>query len=1303
MVLSSLRSPQAGWYIVQDVCEVNHELDAGVLKEAWVRIADRHTALRTIVEFGPDGEPGLCVQERTGFPCRCLDWRGLSSEVRQQHLDNLLAEDSRQGFDFDDGVPLRFILVTTAPDSHLLIWTSHHVLLDGRSYLTVWREWLAIYDALRTGAEAELPEPVTFQAYSPNLEAEQRFWQSELAGLEQTTGCIVERLRYATDPASTGTAKESRKLDLDETQALENFARDSGVTVHTVVQATWALLLGRYSSRSDLMFGVTQTGRPGRELDDAVGCFIRTIPLRVKVPPDAPLLQWLQEFRAHWLRLRDHGHTAGTALFESLLVYEREPPGETVRQFGGTWERRSLRRYQRTDVPLTLVAYGRPHFVFEIVYQTSLYSGRTISALADQFKTIFRSLRLQPEAPLQALRMLEPSDESWLVHECNRSKTRFAVDLCAHELFEGQVRSAPDRLAIEENDVAIAYGELNEQANRLAWFLREKAGPEDLIVLLMPRGTAAVLSMLAIAKAGAVCLPIDPAFPSARIDAMLATVQPRLVLRSGPLVHDLSSTGISVISLEDATCDSAKFSTDNLPRIALTNNAAYAIFTSGSTGLPKAAVISHRSLVNHTLAASRVYEISEADRRLQFASPGADVFVSEVFTYLCSGACLVACLPTGGFSLHEFAAALEEGRITITGIPARWWKAWVALLAAGQLAVPSALRAVIAGMERLDPTLLAEWKRVTDGEIRLFNAYGPAETSPTATIYESGTSEWESGSCVPIGKPIANTRAYVLDACGNLVPVGVAGELYIGGAGVARGYLNQPELTARSFVADPFSANPDDRLYRTGDLVYRLPDGNLVFLGRLDHQVKIRGFRVELEDVEAALATHRDVHECAAVVDARGDLVAYLTTGERHPSLRELRSHVSRLLPAYMMPAGFVLLEKMLLTPAGKIDRRSLACSEAPRLRPSRDSLEPSTAAEMRLASLWREILHTSRIGTGDNFFELGGDSLACTLLITAIADEFEIELPLSSLLRAPTLAGMAALLENVKTAAVVGREGIIPLQSRGTMPPILGVCCTPQDIHAFRRLVKSLSSDQPVFLVNCPVSPSEPLRTIEDIAAGAQDLIDRARPGRPYILAGFCFAGLVAYEMACRTTSSKSTYMLALFDVFRPGYPRILPTGGRIWPLVRELLRRASAGSFRIACGEVLGHLDYMGTLARRRLVAQANRMFIRNRLRPAARLNESIRVWLEQSAAMYAPAPTDVPVTQFLARDQQVTARVFDDPRLAWHSLCRAGFQVQRVPGTHTTLFLNPNAATLARDLAEVLSRAMVVSQLQPAPERN
>lgn len=1320
MVLASLRAPRSGSYVLQEVCQVAGELDLALLKRAWCLVARRHPALCTSIVAGPGDQLWQQVNEKLEIPWQELDWTGLAPDITEEKLAVFLREDWERGFNFDHGIPARFTLLRNSVRSSNLIWTVHHALLDGRSCLIVWQELFAFYDGFLHGTEVRLAAPTTFPQYLDWLQRQdfsraERYWRQYFAGLSETTDYVVDRIHPAALQSAAfdaeGFAKEGVRLSEKLTEELWNFARCHEISVNTLVQGAWALLLSRYSGRADVVFGVTRAGRSSMpDAEAVVGVLINTLPFRITVLPDTPLLAWLKQIRQQWLDMRQYEHTPlervwewsglppGMPPFDSLLVYDHEPPEQTLQKLGGDWRWRTLRRVQRTDSPLTLAAYGKPVLSLEIVYDMRLFRSATVTAMAGHLRTLLQSFITQPDCPLATLKMLAGREEKCLVQEWNQTEVAFPRNLCAHQLFEQQARRTPEKTALDSPQGPIRYHELNQRANQLARSLRDRnAGPEDLIAICLDRSPEAVIAVLAVLKAGAAFLPLDPGLPSARLASMLKDARPKVVLARELDFEKLKSSGCEVVSLDRLQGEIANQPSEDFSGIATPENASYAIYTSGSTGLPKAVVVTHRSLVNHTLAASRVYGISDADRRLQFASLGTDVFIAEVFNYLCCGATLVFGLNRNENSVREFLRFLDEQRITITGIPSTWWNEWVTAMSDDRLALPSSLRAAIIGMERVNPAAFLDWKRVVGNRIRWFNAYGPTETTPTAAIYEAGSSEWERGSFVPIGRPIANTTAYVLDSAGNPAPVGVPGELYIGGDGVARGYLNSPDLTSERFLPDTFSASPGGRLFRTGDLVFYLPDGNLVFLGRADRQVKIRGFRVELEEIEAVLAQHPAVSQCVVVVDPRqgqDSLVAYLTPANRPaPAPDELRRHLSRFLPDHMLPAAFVNLPEMPLTSSGKIDRLSLPRSEQQRLSPKRAFREPSTQTEKRLAALWREVLDIAPVGATDNFFELGGDSLRATRLITLIYREFGRELPLAAVLRSPTIARLASALELDGCAASLQDRnsrapchGIAAIQPSGSSPVFYCV----HGFAVFRHLARRLDRDQPILGI-APVDPFElpvPYH-LDDFTSRYLATLRAAQPRGPYVLGGWCNAGVIAYEMAQQLwAQGECVPLLVLFDAVNPaaapGYMEWRSLSGRL-RFQLDRLRTLKAG-------------DY-GTYAEERIRTIINGIWERT-WRTRYRLHRVMErplpsrlVDLAQIEILilrnYHPRP--YPGRVLLFRCEQRSAMRYMDSTYGWGELVKGGLEIIDLPGSHTDMFDEPVVSSVAQELEARLRSAL------------
>jgi amino acid adenylation domain-containing protein len=1299
MALASLRAPRSGAYIVQDICELNEALDTELLEAAWRQVAQHHATLRTSVILREDKFLQR-VHANPAIPWLSLDWSDIAPDQRQKRLAEFLRQDCERGFTFDNGVPIRFTLIRNSERSHTLIWTVHHVLLDGRSLAIVWQEWFGIYEALRRGEEPQLGHPTNFRHHvdwvqQQDLTLAEQFWKAYFSGISQTTDYVIDRAGPARVSRAAGVGKESVQLSAELTGEIESFARRHDITINTMLQGAWALLLARYSDRSDIVFGATRAGRQSsvEETPGMVGVLINTLPVRIAVTADAPLLGWLKQIRAQWIAMRKFEHTPlekvwewsglppGMPPFDNLLVYEHEPLTESMQKLGGDWQRRSIRRMQRTDSPLTLAAYGRPLLTLEIIYNEGMFGRECVQGMTRHLSRLLESFVSNPDR-LAELKMLTEHEERWLINDLNQTQTAYPRDVCVHQLFESQVARIPTHAAFDSPGGTVSYQELNQRANRLARFLREQgAAPEDFIAVCMDRSPEAVIAVLGVVKAGAAFLPLDPRLPEARLIPMLEDAHPRLVLTDDTSFSKLSTYGRAVLNLARLEGEIAEYSEDSLTRIATPDNAAYAIYTSGSTGKPKAVVITHQSLVNYVLAAARIYGISDSDRRLQFGWMGSDFFVAEVFNHLCAGATLVFCLDRQGNSVKEFLQLLDQQRITITGMPSSWWHQWVASFPQSGFTRPNSLRAVITGMEQVNPAALQTWKREVGTSIRWFNAYGPTETTCTSTIYEAGSSEWEGDRFVPIGKPVANTRTFILDREGIPVAVGVPGELSIGGVGVARGYLNSPELTAQRFVKDPFTADPESRLYRTGDQVFYLPDGNIVFLGRLDRQVKIRGFRVELDEIEAVLAAHPSVRECAVIVqshESQPRLIAYLSAvGDADPG--QLRRHAAAHLPSHMLPSAFVTLASMPHTSGGKIDRQALPAFEPELLDSDRDSQTPATATERLLAPLWQQALGIPIADVTANFFELGGDSLKAVQLILLIQEQFGQELPFATLLRAPSIARIAAILDaGVCESDDTAWDAVLPLQPEGWFTPLFCISPIVQGPYSFRPLAKHLGVGQPFYVVRVLPKPGERTPTVEELASRATKSIRATRPRGPYILAGYCFGGTVAFETARQLRSmGEEVRMIALFDTPAPGYPKVLRGHTRNWRRLREVFVGDGAR-------KIISHLDMTGRLIKRKVVGHTERRLARFELTASLPAAGGFASWPERSTRMYAPKPIDVPIAQFIAGDEAISTRILEDPRLAWRELCSVEFHVHRVSGSHGTLLAEP----LALDLAGVLS---------------
>ena len=1250
--LAALRAPERGLYVIQDICELEASIDPRLLKEAWQRVASRHAALRTRIETSASGELVQTVEFEPRYEWSEEDWSGDSPAQIKRRLERFLGRDRERAFSWNDGPPMRFAFRRIPGDRVIVVWTVHHVLLDGRSLTTIWREWLAAYEG------GELPvveDPPVFAEVPAGAE---QYWNEYLRGngrgSGQAAGQITDRLRPVPRLSASELRRERVSLSVEETANAHEFARAHGFTVHTLIQGAWALLLSRYCGKSDVVFGVTRSGRSSRS--GAVGMWIRTLPFRARIDSRATSVEWLRELRRDWQAQREFetvplevvcrwgGFAAGAVPFDSWLIFDHASPIETLRMLDPRWNHRSLRRVQKTDAPLTLAAYGGAELSIELsielIYDERFYCQETMRPLASHLIELLRSILAQPDAPVGTLNLLTDEERRWLLEDVNRTAAPLPTDLRAQHLFEHHAAETPDATALEWRGGSMTYGELNRKANGVAKRLIEQgARPDDLIGVSMDPSADAIAAMLGIFKAGAAFLALPPDLPEERISAMLETAQPKFVIGKDWFTEECVEN----------------------PCVAMeADHAAYAIFTSGSTGRPKAAIVTHRGFVNYILAAAKKYDIRATDRRLQFAFMGSDVFIAEVSCCLSCGATLVLYPPDAGRTLGEFLAVLEQRRITLASIPSSWAGEWASSLE-GNGKLPSALRTVVVGMERLQPAAFETWKRIAKGRLRWFNAYGPSETSGVATIYELGSSAWEDAGHVPIGAAIPNALTYVLDENRAPVPAGFVGELYIGGEGVGRGYLNASGKDASRFGDDPFHAG---RMYRTGDLVYRLPDGNLVFVGRSDRQIKIRGFRIELEEIEAVLSAHPGVRLCAVVAAGKNDrqwLGAYVEKAPGSSSgPADWAAHLRHALPAHMVPVGFVVLDRMPMTPNGKVDRQSLPPFEPGLKHSSAPMVEPATKLERELVELWRESLGVRRVSTADDFFELGGDSLAATRLIIGIERRLGQELTLGLLQRAPTPARMALLLER----GVQVESPFLELKRSGTRPPFICVTTTARGPQRLESLARRMPAEQPVWVLPLPDLVPGKEGTVERLASLAYHLVRSAIPSGDCTLGGYCLGGLVAYAVAQRLSAfGANVPLVVLFDTPTPGYPKILRGS-------KSYLRQAGdwlGGHAKFSLRDVGTHLQTVFRSAR-------------------------------TNAGRSSPAVARFPMIHFLAGADPCSTKVLEDPRLGWRDLCPAGVEYFYVDAHHNDMFEDAAIETIATPLTDAFDRAYCAIKQTP-----
>ncbi|MFI2352996.1 non-ribosomal peptide synthase/polyketide synthase, partial [Streptomyces sp. NPDC019443] len=1057
MLFHTQLATEPGMYWAQNGVLLEGRLDLDALKRAWELVFARHEVLRSAVVWDGVPEPLAVVSRSVPLPLQVLDLSHLDEEARRRAVTEHLEADWARGADFSAPTLVRISLIRLADEQHQLVWSFHHLLLDGWSVPIVLGEVLEAYQALREGNRPRLAARAPFRdfvAWATGQDADdaREYWRERLAGITEATTLGVEH-------ATGNQGRDERQVPLPAsvaTSGLAEFARRHRLTLNTVVQGAWALVLGLYAGSDDILFGVTSSGRGGQidGMDEMVGLLINTTPVRVSIDRDRPVTDWLSVLQDEQVRGRKYEHTPlvtiaecgelppGQALFNTVFAFENYPDqalveGGQAGQYAGEDDGlRAGTNYGRdqSNYPLGVIASSAQELVVRLSYDRAHYDDAAVERLAGHLGTVLEAIAADTGRRVGDLPVLTADEHDRLLREWNDTAVPLPAASGVHELIADHAGVTGDAVAVVAGDRSLTYDGLLRRADRLAQGLRRAGvGPESVVALCLERGVDLAVAVLAVWRAGAAYVPLDPEYPAERLEFMLGDSGAKVLIghRSAAAGLAAHTTLETVLWLDDQatwTDLAARPAAPAQVRV-LPDQLAYVIYTSGSTGRPKGVHLSHRGLVSLATAQQTALSTGPDDVVLGFAPLSFDASVWELVMALAVGATLVVAETPERSDPDRLASLVVRAGVSVATVPPSLLDA----LRPGDL---DGMATLVTAGERLDTTLAAAWR----DHHRLLNAYGPTESTVCASIAPIGAARTHDDvpGVPPIGAPVAGTRVFVLDAFMKPVPVGVPGELLIGGPQLARGYGRRPALSAERFVADPF-AGDGSRLYRTGDRVRWLADGQLEFLGRADDQLKVHGYRIEPAEIETALAAHPGVR--TAVVTAFGEgrdrrLVAYLVPADQAegtPATADLRAFAGERLPSFMVPSVFVELAALPLTPNGKTDRTALPEPEGIRAGSGNRYVAPGTATEELLAGIWERVLGVDRVGATDGFFDLGGHSLLAGQVVSRVREILSVELPLSALFDRPTVRGLASVIDSsardaAPPVAAVARDEALPL-----------------------------------------------------------------------------------------------------------------------------------------------------------------------------------------------------------------------------------------------------------------------------------
>ena len=1311
-------------------------LNVAALEQSLNEIVRRHEILRTSFPV-EDGEPIQAIAPTFTLTLPIVDLSRLSNCEREAEVKRLANRAAQHSFNLSRLPLIEASLLRLGEEEHILLLTLHHIIFDAWSMGVLFAELAALYHAFVTGKPSPLSElPIQYADFASwqrqrlqgdVLESQLTYWKKQLSGDLPILELPTDRPRSIVRTFQGAT--ESLLLPKTLSQALKTLSQREGVTLFMTLLAAFQTLLYRYTGQTDIIVGTHAAGRDRTETEKLIGVFINTLVLRTSIESHLTFRELLHRVREMALKAYTHQDIPFEKLVEELQPdrnLSHTPLFQIFFQIENLFvEAVEIQGLRMDDcqfetgiaqLDLALEIAEKPEGLLCLFqYDVNLFDRATVERMATHYQTLLEGIVANPQQHLWELPLLTAAERDRLLIEWNDTQIKYPKEKCIHQLFEAQVERTPDAVAVVFEDEQLTYRELNSRANQLAHYLRSiKVGPEILVSIFLERSLEMVIGILGVLKAGGAYVPLDPAYPQERLAYMLEDSRSPVLLTQQGLTIERLAPSIQVIYIDAQKEVISQESESNLDSGVAANNLAYIIYTSGSTGKPKGVELAHFNVVNLLSAIQQQLQPTSEDTWLSVTTISFDVSVAEIFLPLMVGAKLAIVRREVTLDGVLLSQAIDKFQTTfMQGAPATWQ-----LLLASGWQGSRALTMISTG-EAL-PRELAN-QLLDKGKV-LWNLYGPTET----TIWSSSDRVKNSNEPISIGRPLANTQFYILDSHLQLVPIGVPGELHIGGEGLARSYLNRPELTEEKFIIARFKLNT--RLYKTGDLARYLPDGRIDCISRIDNQVKIRGLRIEIGEIEATLSQHPAVQNVVIVVRevVSGDkrLIAYIVSNQENPEslVTNLRNFLKDKLPAYMVPSAFIKLDSLPLTPSGKVDRRALPTPDFSRQELTETFVTPKDDLELRLAKIWEKVLGISSISIRDNFFDLGGHSLLAVQLFSQIKNNLGQDIPVSTLFQAPTIEELASILRQKGWSNPW--SSLVPIKPDGSQLPFFfhgGAA----DAMTWAKFGRVLPSDRPFYALQHPILDGKPVfqNTVAEMAAHCIKEIKTIQPNGPYFIGGHCFGGTVAFEIAQQLyAQGEEIALLALVDAYAP---KSLPKNNLLWRtqslfhkviflIYKTYYYHADDLSQRDWLGKLMYLSDWLGekvqsTLKRKlgdKLLKSKNKSHKNSNPTPNLSVNQipapspnssdkiahELRYLAAEKANRvakdkYVPQVYPGRITLFRARVQSF--EWYFGSRLGWDELTTKEVDIHEIPGLFGNLFNKSSLPVLAPEVKNVLNK--------------